>query len=330
MLYRQLGTTDMHVPVITFGAWAAGGWMWGGQDDRDALDAMSAAFDLGVNAIDTAAIYGFGHSETLVGRFAKGKRDKLLLFTKFGLRWDCTDGVLRWDTHDNEGNPRQVFRNGRKKSIILECERSLDRLGTDYIDLYQQHWPDPTTPIAETMEAMDILLRQGKIRAAGVSNYTLRQLEEACRSVPIASSQPPYSMILRDIEADLLPWCVAHNIATICYSPLQRGLLTGKVTADRQFAPGDHRADNPLFRRENRRRVLAFLDELRPIAEAHRATLAQLVLAWTIRRPGITAALVGARDARQARENAQAADVQLTEEQMQRINESVDRLAVER
>ncbi len=327
MLRRQLGQSDLNVTAITLGAWAIGGWMWGGQETDDAIRAIDASIDEGIDTIDTAAVYGFGRSEEIVGRAVAGKRDKVRILTKYGLRWDVDQGEFFFDI---DGNPLTVMRNSRPDSVIEECERSLRRLGTEYIDLYQCHWPDPTTPIEQTFGAIEKLLKQGKIRAAGVSNYTPEQMERARKVVPLASDQPPYSMVLRDIEDDVLPYCREHNIGVICYSPLQRGLLTGKITEDYSFDGDDHRKDNAFFQPGNIRRVNAFLDRIRPIAETHNATLAQLVINWTIHRPGITAALVGARNEKQARENARAARIELSEEETRTINELLAEVEIER
>jgi len=329
MEYRKLGSSDVEVSAVTMGTWAIGGWLWGGTDDEQAVAAIRKAVDAGMTSIDTAPIYGFGHSEKIVGRAIAGKRDKVRLLTKYGLRWDLEEGEFFFDSADNDGKALQVHRNATKHSVIEECEQSLKRLGTDHIDLYQCHWRDHTTPVAETMEAMDKLLKDGKIRAAGVSNFTVEEIEAACKVVPLASDQPPYSMVRRGIEADVLPHCREHGVGVIVYSPLQLGLLTGKLTMDRRFPDSDQRAKSPYFRPDNRRKVIAFMEQLRPLAEAHHATAAQLVIHWTIHRPGITSALVGARNPQQAEENAAAADVQLTEDETRRLDELVDGLKLD-
>ncbi len=326
MELRQLGSSDVKITSITLGAWAIGGWMWGGQDEADAIAAIDASIDCGITSIDTAAIYGYGASETIVGKAVAAKRDQVQLLTKFGLRWDSTEGKLSFKWADTPGGlERSIYNNARADSIIYECEQSLKRLRTDYIDVYQCHWPDPTTPVEESMSAIDKLLKDGKIRAAGVSNFTAEEIEAACTVVALASNQPPYSMINRYIESDVLAYCCEHNISTIAYSPLQRGLLTGKVTMDRKFPQTDHRSTNAFFKPENRQKVLGLLEQLRPIADAHDATLAQLVINWTIHRPGITAALVGARNAQQAKENADAAGFELTTAETSTINEILER-----
>jgi aryl-alcohol dehydrogenase-like predicted oxidoreductase len=311
MQFKQLGKSDVKASVITFGAWAIGGTMWGGADEKDAIEAIQASIDAGVTSIDTAPIYGFGKSEELVAKAISNKRDKVQLLTKFGLRWDTTEGEHFFDLTE-EGKTTPIYRNAKKQSIIQECEDSLRRLKTDHIDLYQCHWRDHTTQIDETMEALQQLLKEGKILAAGVSNFTAEEIKLANRVVPLASNQPPYSMVQRDIEEDILPFCRDNNISTIVYSPLQRGLLTGKFKPDHKFAEGDHRAKQPHFQPSFIKRVNEFLDQLKPIAKSYDTTLGNLVLSWTLNQPGITVALVGARDAKQASENVKAADVKIS------------------
>ena len=329
MEYRRLGNSGIDVSVIAFGAWAIGGWMWGGADEADAIKAIEAAIDAGITTIDTAPAYGFGRSEEIIGKAVAAKRDKVQILTKYGLRWDSDQGNVRWETTDLSGRPVTIRRNSSRDSVIEECERSLKRLGTDYIDLYQCHWPDSDTPIDETMSAIEQLMQAGKIRASGVSNFNVDEMAAAHAVVPLASSQPPYSMINRGIEADVLPWCIDHNVAVIPYSPLQRGLLTGKFKPNHKFPKGDHRADNAFFRTANIRKVNALLEEIRPIASAHGASLAQLAICWAIRQPGITAALVGARNTKQVTENVRAAELKLSEDEMRRINELLDALELD-
>jgi aryl-alcohol dehydrogenase-like predicted oxidoreductase len=319
MEYRQLGGSDLKVSAIVLGAWAIGGFMWGGTDDEEAVKAIHRAIDSGVTTIDTAPIYGMGHSEEIVGRAIKGRRERLQILTKFGMAWEGDLGRRHFETLDVNGKRVSIGRNGGRARVIAECENSLRRLGVDHIDLYQQHWPDPGTPVEETFGAVSKLLEQGKIRAAGVSNFSIEQLEAAAKIVPIVSVQSPYSMVNRGLEGDLLPYCREHNVGFLAYSPLQRGLLTGKVTVDREFPETDHRHNNPYFTKENRRRVLDLLSKIEPIASEHDATLAQLVIRWTIGRPGVTAALVGARNEKQATENAAAAGIELTQEEIARI-----------
>ena len=321
MEYRQLGSSDVKVSAIALGTWAIGGWMWGGTDDDNAVAAINAAIDAGMTSIDTAPMYGFGHSEEVVGKAIAGRRDQVQLLTKYGMRWDLEQGQFWFKTNMPDGKEVPIHRCAKAHSIVEECQRSLKRLGTDYIDLYQCHWPDNTTEVEETMKAMEKLLADGKILAAGVSNFTVEEIQACCKVVPLASNQPPYSMLRREIEADMLPHCRDNNIAILAYGPLHQGLLTGKVTMDRTFPDDDQRAKSRYFSGENRRAVLDFLEQIRPIAEAHGASLAQLVVNWTIHRPGITVALVGARNPAQAVENAAAADFQLTDEQIRQIDD---------
>ena len=328
MQSRQLGNSDVSVSPIIFGAWAIGGWMWGGNEEKDSLDAIRSAVDHGINTIDTAAIYGMGHSEELVGKAIKGIRDKVVIATKCGMRWNSDEGSDPWPQKDNAGREVIIRKNARPESIAYECEQSLKRLGVDVIDLYQIHWPDSSTPVEDSIRAMVKLREQGKIRAIGVSNYDVQWLKGATSVAPIASLQPPYSLIQRKIESQILPFCRQNNIGVIVYSPLERGLLTGKVTPDRQFPAGDHRAKHKYFTPDNRRRVLAALEKIRPIADRHKASFAQVVINWTVHEPGITAALVGARNAEQTAHNAAALNFSLTQEERQAIRAAFDEPAL--
>ncbi len=324
MEYRTLGQSDLRVSAITFGAWAIGGWQWGGSDMKDAINAIHAALDEGMSSIDTAPIYGFGKSEQIVGEAIKGKpRDKIQLFTKFARRWDTREGEFIADTVDENGKPIKIYGRADKESIFDECEQSLKRLGVDYIDLYQIHWPVPSTPIEETMEALDRLKDQGKIRAAAVCNYRLSELKEAEKTLHLASDQVPYSMLLKDYEKEEIPYCIQHQIGILAYSPMQRGLLTGKFQPDHQFEEGDSRSTNKYFKTENIKQVNKFLEKIKPIAEEHNATLAQLVLRWTIDQPGITVALAGGRNPEQAIQNARAAELNIPKEEMKHINDAL-------
>ncbi|WP_316850121.1 aldo/keto reductase [Pedobacter agri] len=321
MEYRKIGNSDLELSAITFGAWAAGGWMWGSTDRNDAIKAIQAGYDLGVTSIDTAPIYGQGDSEEIVGEAVKGiARDKIQLVTKFGMRWDLEKGKLAMQTKNNDGKNIDVYKYAGKESVIFECEQSLKRLGTDYIDLYQIHWPDVTTPISETFEAVSRLIEQGKVRYAGVCNYDVAQLKEADQTLEIISNQIPFSMVNRAVEEEIIPFCLEHNKSVLAYSPMERGLLTGKMTTDYKFEEGDHRQGNKFFTPESIQKTNAFLAKLKPLAEEKNATLSQLVLRWTIERPGITIALVGARNEKQAIQNAEAINVKLSADEIQFIN----------
>ena len=325
MEYRKLGHSDLEVSAITFGAWAAGGWMWGSTDRNEAIEAIKASYDVGVTSIDTAPIYGQGTSEEIVGEAIKGiSRDKVQILTKFGMRWDLAKGDFGFNSFKNNGEAIDVYKYAGKESIIYECEQSLKRLGTDYIDLYQIHWPDSTTSIDETFEAVSKLIEQGKVRFAGVCNYNAQQMAEAEKTLKLVSNQIPFSMVNRGIEEETVPYCIENNKSILAYSPLERGLLTGKITSDYKFKDGDHRANLPHFQPEFIQKTNQLLDKIKPIADEHNASLGQLVLRWTIERPGITIALAGARNAEQAVQNAKAIDINLSKEEIETINKLVN------
>ena len=323
---RQLGASSVYVSPITLGTWAIGGWMWGGTNEKEAISAIRASIDAGITTIDTAAIYGFGLSEQIVGKAIKGRRDEVIIATKCGMRWDTNVGSDPWPQKDAHGRDITIRKNCRPESIIHECEQSLKRLGVDVIDLYQIHWPDSQTPLEESWNAMVKLQHEGKVRAIGVSNYSLEQLRHVHAIRRVDSVQPPYSLIRRGIEHDLLPFCQHHQIGVLAYSPLERGLLTGRVGVDRVFAKGDHRNDLSMFSKENRQRVLDVIEGLRPIAEKHRSTVSQVILNCTIHIPGITAAIVGARGPDQAQENAKAGDRALTTDERLQVIHSLSAL----
>ena len=327
MEYRKLGNTELNCSVITFGAWAIGGWKWGGTDRKEAIRAIQAAYAEGVTSIDTAPAYGQGLSEEIVAEAIQDiPRDRIQILTKFGLRWDTDQGTLFFKSETEDGQELIIRKWASPESVIKECEDSLRRLKTDYIDLYQIHWHDVTTPIAETMEAVLKLKQQGKIREIGVCNYTPEWMAEAEKVVNLASNQVPYSMLLRDIEKDVVPYCLDHDKAVIAYSPLQRGVLTGKMKPGYSFKKGDHRQELVHYTDENIRRTNLMLDQMRSLAEAKGATLAQLVLRWTIDQPGITIALAGARNEEQAVQNARAADIELTRDELDFMLDQVENL----
>ena len=322
----KLGNSNISVTPIAFGAWAIGGWMWGGAERSEAIRAIKKSIDLGITSIDTAPAYGFGLSEEITGEAVKGIRDKVQILTKFGLRWDDTRGKFFMATRDNSGGDINLYSYASKESVIRECEDCLKRLDTDYIDLFQIHWPDPTTPVEETMEALNILIDQGKILAAGVSNYDVPLMERAAGVTVLASNQVPYSMLRRDIEEDVVPWCIENNTGILAYSPLQRGILTGKFDPDHKFKKGDARAGLPHYKKENIMKINGFLEKLKPLAESKSATLSQLVLRWTLQQPGITCVLAGARDPGQVADNAGVMRFSLTDDEMESINSELARL----
>jgi aryl-alcohol dehydrogenase-like predicted oxidoreductase len=329
MEYRKIGGSGLELSAITFGAWAAGGWMWGHTDRLDAMEAIRASYDLGVTSFDTAPIYGQGTSEEIVGEALMGyvPRDKFQILTKFGMRWNLAKGDFAFKSKNNEGKDIDIYKYASRASIIKECEDSLHRLRTDYIDLYQIHWPDSTTPIAESMDAVATLIKQGKVRYAGLCNYNAEQMEEAEKHLPIVSNQVPYSMVNLGIETDIVPYCLKNKKGILAYSPLQRGLLTGKMKPGYKFQEGDHRAGLDFFTDENISRTNEFLQKIRPIADRKNVTIGQLVLRWTIDQPGITIALVGARNADQAIVNAEAVNIELLDEEIAEIDDHLLSLA---
>ncbi len=326
MELRKLGNSDVKITPVAFGAWAIGGWMWGGAETKDAVNAIRKSIELGITTIDTAPVYGFGLSEEIIGKAIKGMRNKLQILTKFGLKWNIDQGEYHFASTDADGNKVDIYRYAGKESVIKECENSLRRIGIDYIDLYQIHWPDNTTRVEDTMEAINRLIEQGKILAAGVSNYDVPLLKRALKVTGIASDQVPYSMINRNIENELVPWCIDNSVGILAYSPLQRGLLTGKFDPDHKFKDGDHRSGLYWFKKENITSVNQFLKKIKPLAESKGVTLSQLVLRWTIQQPGITCALAGARDPDQVIDNAGALNFSLSDDDLDFINDELEKL----
>ena len=328
MEFRKLGSSDLELSVITYGAFAIGGTLWAGTEKAEAVSAIKASLDNGITTIDTAPFYGMGLSEELVHDALKGlDRSKVQILTKAGMIWDGSNsgsGVHVFDAADENGKMLPVYRYASKKSVIREAEDSLRRLGTDYIDLLQIHWPDITTPISETMEALDQLIQEGKIRYGAVSNYSVAQLEEAKKSLNIVSNQVPYSMLNREIEKELIPFAKQNDLGIIAYSPMERGLLTGKYFQEEKLKESDHR--NNYFKQFDEGKVRNLIDVLRPIAEAKNVSVAQVVLKWTTLQPGITVVLAGARNAAQAISNAKAMEVELSNEDLALIGTALEKL----
>jgi methylglyoxal reductase len=322
MEYRALGSSGIQASAIALGTWAVGGGSaWGGgTEDEESIRAIHAAMDAGINLIDTAPVYGHGRSERVVGRAVKDRRDKVIIATKCGLWWEDDRG-----SELGEFDGRVLRRSLRPDTIRIEVEQSLKRLQTDYIDLYQTHWqaiePEKTS-ISETMGCLMELKNEGKIRAIGVSNASLDDLEEYVTHGEISTNQPRYSMLFRDIEDDILPWCIEHNIATMAYMPLEQGLLTGKIGMDRKFSPEEWRSNyqwNPWFKPDNRKRILMTLEEWADLTMKYECSLAQLVIAWTIAQPGLTHGLCGARRAVHVEDNANAGRLELEAADIARI-----------
>ena len=308
MELRPLGNTGIMVSPVAFGAWPIAGLTSPGTTDEDSIATIQACFDLGINHVDTAYCYGMkGESERLVGRAIAGRRHEMVIATKGGLHWDA-EGK---QAHD--ASPAMLRR---------ECEESLRRLQTDYVDLYYLHAPDPEVPVGESAAALLKLMEQGKTRSVGVSNVTVAQLEKFAAVCPIAAYQPPYNMLQRQIEADTLPWCREHNVAVLVYWPLMKGLLAGKLRRDQSFED-DSRRKYPMFQGEEYQKNLDLVEKLRAIAAESGHTVAQLVVSWTVRQPGITAALCGAKRPEQIRETAAGAGLRLTAERLARIDQAL-------
>jgi aryl-alcohol dehydrogenase-like predicted oxidoreductase len=315
MQTRTLGNSDLQITPVGFGAWAVGGsgWQfaWGSQSDSESIAAIHRALELGVNWIDTAAVYGLGHSEEVVGRALKGwSGSRPYVFTKCGLRWD------------SQGNVQKVL---SRDSIRREVEDSLRRLNVDVIDLYQIHWPpDPdSSALEEGWSTMAELKREGKVRWIGVSNFNVAQLKRAQAIAPVTSLQPPYSLVHREVEEDILPYCLHKGIGVIVYSPMASGLLTGAMTRERaaRLPNDDWRKNHPDFTEPNLSRNLALVDVLREIAQRHSRSIGEVAIAWTLRNPAVTGAIVGARNARQATGLMRAGDLRLNDKEVNEIEE---------
>lgn len=315
---RSIGRSGISASGVGLGTWAIGGWMWGGTDERDSIAAIQASIDAGVSLIDTAPAYGLGRSEEIVGKAIRGRRDQVVIATKCGLNWHTRKGNHFFD---QDGLP--VHRYLGADGIAEEVEQSLTRLGTDRIDLYITHWQDPTTPIAESMEALLRLKQQGKIGAIGASNVSAGELEQYLAAGQLDAIQERYSMIDREIEATLLPVTRANDVATLSYSSLALGLLSGAIDPARRFGGDDQRKDNPRFSEANRQKVARFRAAISPVIDRHAASMAQVVIAWTLAQPGITFALCGARNPAQALDNARAGQIALEAEDLAAIDAAI-------
>jgi aryl-alcohol dehydrogenase-like predicted oxidoreductase len=307
---RKLGNSDLQLTPIGFGAWAIGGgnweFAWGPQDDDESITAIHRAIELGVNWIDTAAIYGLGHSEEIVGRALKGASRKPLVFTKCSMRWY---------------EDRTIYRSLKADSLQAELEGSLKRLGVETIDLYQIHWPNPEEEIEEGWETLARFKEQGKVRWIGVSNFSVEQMKRAQAIAPITSLQPPYSMLRRAIEEEILPFAQDNGIGVINYSPMSSGLLTGSMTAERvaAFPVDDWRRKAAEFNEPRLSRNLRLVELLREIGNGHGVSPGVVAVAWTLRHPAITAAIVGGRSAQQVEGLAPALSFRLSDEEYGRI-----------
>lgn len=318
ILTRTIGGSGISASAVGLGTWAIGGWMWGGTDERQSIAAIQASIDAGISLIDTAPAYGMGLAETIVGKAIVGRRDKVVLVSKCGLVWHVNEGAYFFH---QDGKP--VHRYLGAASIRYEVEESLKRLGTDYIDHYVTHWQDATTPVAETVETLVRLKDEGKIRSIGASNVSPEDLAAYIATGALDAIQEEYSMVKREIETTLLPLCRQNAVSVLSYSSLALGLLSGKVGPERVFAGDDQRKGNPRFSQANREKIARLMRALEPVAEVHGASIAQVVIAWTIAQPGITFSLCGARDPAQAVENAAAARLRLTDGELVLISAGV-------
>jgi len=308
---KQLGNSDLKITTVGFGAWAIGGgdWQfaWGHQEDDESVQAIQRALELGINWIDTAAIYGLGHSEEVVAKALKNASSKPYIFTKCSMRWD---------------DKREIYRSLKAGSVQEEVENSLKRLKIDAIDLYQIHWPQPEDEIEEGWETMARLQQQGKIRWLGVSNFNVEQMKRVQKIAPITSLQPPYSLLNRKVEPEILPFCLENNIGVINYSPMSSGMLTGKMTAERiqKMPQDDWRRKSPNFNEPKLSTNLKLVELLRQIGDAHGVEPGVVAIAWTLRNPAITAAIVGARSASQVEGTIKAADFRLSPDEAAKID----------
>ncbi len=313
MQTRILGRNGPQITIIGFGAWAIGGpWQygWGKVDDDESIKAIHTAIDNGINWIDTAAVYGFGHSEEIVGKAIKGIRKDVFIATKCGM------------LNDGKGN---AVINLKPESIRKEIEESLKRLQTDYIDLYQFHWPDPNTPVEDSWGTMVELKNEGKVRYIGVCNFDVQLLNKCMQIESVQSLQPPYSLLRRDIEKEILPYCLENEIGVIVYSPMQAGLLTGKFDYNK-LAEDDWRRKHRMFQEPFLSKALEFVEKLKPIASNSNRTVGNLAVAWVLRNKAVTAAIVGARNSHQVIENIKSADYTLTEDEINEISKLLDEM----
>ena len=311
MQRRRLGNTDIEVSPVALGCWPISGVTSVDVTEENSLATIAACFDSGVNFLDTAYCYGReGESERLIRRALGSRRDEMVIATKGGIHWG-PDGKQAID--------------GRPATLRRECEESLLRLGTDHVELLYLHAPDPRIPLAESAAALKALCDEGKTRSVGLSNATVAQLAEFAAVCPLAACQPHYNMLQREIEVEVLPWCREHDVAVLVYWPLMKGLLAGKLARDHVFAPGDGRAKYPMFQGDEWRKNQDFVDELRSIAAGLGKTVSQVVINWTIHRPGITAALCGAKRPDQLRENAGAMGWRLAPRELALIDAAIER-----
>ena len=320
--FITLGKTDIEVSVICLGAFAIGGFARGGNDERDSLEAINTAIDSGINFIDTAPIYGKGLSEEIIGKAIKGRRDKVVIASKVGLVWHVQKGDYFFD-YPNGG---KIYKYLAPESIQYEIEQSLSRLGTDYIDLYQTHWQDSTTPIEDTLSTLMDLKKQGKIRAIGASNATIKQLKEYNNAGELDADQEQYNLIDTEQEKKQLPWCKENKVTMLAYRPLAAGLLTGKLGPEREFKGDDRRKGDPRFSVKNRTKINSVIEKyFNPIAQKYNLTVAQLSVAALVSQDGVVS-LSGARNQNQVEENIKAGGVLVEKEDVEKLKSAIKSL----
>jgi methylglyoxal reductase len=319
---REIGKSGIKATAVGLGTWAMGGWMWGGGNDEASVTAIRAALDAGTTLIDTAPAYGLGRAEELVGRAIEGRRDEVVLVTKCGLVWEGQGDGSGGKPFVEQGGT-MIHRYLGAQSLRAELESSLKRLRTDHVDVLITHWQDPTTPVAETMDALLKLKTEGKVKAIGISNAGVGDLEAYMAAGQVDCVQEAYNMLDRGLEQTLLPVCRAAGISVISYSSLALGLLTGTIGPARVFNGDDLRRNNPRFSVENRRLVSSFASSLAPIAKRHGVAVGEVVIAWTLAQSGITFSLCGARDATQARQNARAGELRLSGDELTAIDAAI-------
>jgi aryl-alcohol dehydrogenase-like predicted oxidoreductase len=315
MITRQLGKNGPRITAIGFGAWAIGGpwqWGWGSVNDKESIEAINTAIENGINWIDTAAVYGYGHSEKVVGQAIKGIREEVFLASKCGM------------INDGSGN---AIINNDPENIRKECEESLKRLNTDYIDLYQIHWPDEKVDVERSWEMMVQLKDEGKVKYIGVCNFDVNLLMRCMKIERVQSLQPPYSLLRRNVENEILPYCLQNEIGVVVYSPMQAGLLTGKFDINK-LAPDDWRRKGASFREPNLSKALKLVEKLRPIAESKNISVGNLAVSWVLSNNVVTSAIVGARNSEQVKENVKAADIKLSERELEKIRSILNEISL--
>lgn len=322
MKYFSIGSGKLRISRIITGTWQMGGWYFGKSDRKESLNSIQASLDAGINTFDTAPVYGFGRSEEILGEAMRGRRDKFVVLNKCGLRWNSSDGKFFFEVPDFEGKKYSVYRNLRKESIIYECEQSLLRLNTDYIDLYQIHWPDPSIPISDAAEAMEHLISQGKILNVGVSNFSVQNtvdFRNVLDNLDVVSVQEKFNLIDRKALTNKIPYCKKNKISFLAYSPLEQGLLTGKFSKNNDFSEGDYREGKFSSKPDSYDLISRAKEELSDLIQKYGCSLANLSLSWLLNISGVSAVICGARTEKQAIENSRSSNLEIEDEDFKKI-----------